>query len=171
MMSIRMTVRTVALALFATPAAMAADNVPTVNPLMESGGIAARFSNLRFAPSARPSPLVRLEAPSKPQTSVAERANLLLTKNEGALTLLLLERGKILFEGYKSPATDQTAQHSQSMSKSLTAYMVGILLCDGQIRRLGDRAEAYVPQLKGTVYGYATIKQLLTMSSGAAPAT
>ena len=89
----------------------------------------------------------------------------------GALTLLLLDRGKILFEGYKSPATDQTAQHSQSMSKSLTAYMVGILLCDGRIRSLGDRAEAYVPQLKGTVYGDATIKQLLMMSSGAAPAT
>ena len=170
-MKIRVVLGAFVLALFEVASAVASENVATVNPLMESGGIAARFSNLRFAPSARPSPLVRLESPSKPQASVAERANLLLTKNEGALTLLLLERGKILFEGYKPPATDQTAQHSQSMSKSLTAYMVGILLCDGQIRSLGDRAEAYVPQLKGTVYGAATIKQLLTMSSGAAPAT
>lgn len=171
MMSIRTTVRALALALFATPAAMAADNVPTVNPMMQSGGVAARFSNLRFEPNAQPSPLLRLDTPSKPQASVAERANLLLTKNEGALTLLLLDRGKILFDRYKAPATDQTAQHSQSMSKSLTAYMTGILLCDGQIRSLDDRAEAYVPQLKGTVYGEATIKQLLTMSSGAASAT
>jgi CubicO group peptidase (beta-lactamase class C family) len=167
----RATVGALALVFFGTHAAPAADSVATVNPVMESGGVAARFSNLRFAPSARPSPLFRPETPSKPQANVAEWANLLLTNNEGALTLLLLDRGKILFEGYKSPATDQTAQHSQSMSKSLTAYMVGILLCDGQIRSLGDRAEAYVPQLKGTVYGDATIKQLLTMSSGAAPAT
>ena len=171
MMSIRMTARTVALALFATPAAMAADNVPTVNPIMQSGGVAARFSNLRFGPDVQPSPLGRLDAPSKSQSNIAEKANVLLMKNDGALTLHLLDRGKILFEGYKAPASETTAQHSQSMSKSLTAYMIGILLCDGKIRSLDDRAEAYAPLLKGTVYGEATIKQLLTMSSGAAPAT
>jgi len=157
--------------LISTSATAASENVATLNPIMESGGVAARFSNARFEPSPRPSPLLRLDTPSKQQASVAERANLLLTKNAGALTLLLLDREKILFEGYKAPATEATAQHSQSMSKSLTAYMIGILLCDGQIRSLDDRAEAYVPQLQGTVYGEATIKQLLTMSSGAASAT
>lgn len=171
MMSVRTTAIALAIVLFTAPVAMAADSVPTVNPVMQSGGIAARFSNLRFAPNVQPSDLVRLNAPSKPQSNIAEKANALLTKNDGALTLLLLDRGRILFDGYKVPATEATAQHSQSMSKSLTAYMTGILLCDGKIRSLGDRAETYVPQLKGTVYGEASIKQLLTMSSGAALAT
>lgn len=151
--------------------AFASDSVATINPVMESGGNAARFSNLRFAPSSEVRQLSPLEAPNKLQASVAEKANLLLTKNEGALTLLLLDREKILFDGYKAPASASTPQHSMSMSKSLTAYMIGVLLCDGQIRSLDDRADTYVPQLKGTVYGEATVKHLLTMSSGAPAAT
>ena len=170
-MKIYATLGALAVILFGAAAAVGSDNVATVNPLMESGGNAARFSNLRFAPSTQVNQLPPLDALSKPQVSIAEKAHLLLTKNEGALTLLLLDRGKILFDGYKAPATAATAQHSQSMSKSLTAYMIGPLLCDGRIRSLDDRADSYVPQLKGTVYGEATIKQLLTMSSGAFPAT
>lgn len=160
-----------AVILFGTATAVGSGNVAIINPMMESGGNAARFSNLRFAGGAQVSQLPPLDAPSKPQVSIAEKANLLLTKNEGALTLLLIDSGKILFDGYKAPATASTPQHSQSMSKSLTAYMIGLLLCDGQIRSLDDRADAYVPQLKGTVYGEATVKHLLTMSSGAPWAT
>lgn len=160
-----------AVILIGTATAVASDNVATLNPIMESGGNAARFSNLRFAPGTVVSQLPPLNAPSKPQVSIAEKANLLLTKNEGALTLLLLDQGKILFDGYKAPATASTPQHSMSMSKSLTAYMIGVLLCEGQIRSLDDRADIYAPQLKGTVYGEATVKNLLTMSSGAPAAT
>ena len=150
---------------------LADDKAAVVDKLMESGGNAARFKNLRFEPSGKILSLPPISAPSGVQSGIAERAKELLAVNDGALTLLLLDEGRILFEGYKQPASATSAQHSMSMSKSLTAYLIGALLCDGKIKSLDDRADGYSPLLKGTVYGEATIKQLLTMSSGAHPAT
>ncbi len=142
--------------------------VATVDPRRESGGNARDFKNRVFPPSAVPRELPPETSPTKLQRAASDRAAKILNENEGALSLLLVERGRILFEGYRSPAARETAQHSQSMSKSLAAYTVGNLLCEGKIASLQDSAQAYAPSLVGTVYGEATIRNLLTMSSGAA---
>lgn len=142
-----------------------------VNPMMESGGNANLFKNAHFSKSLAPHPLPLISDPTKPQKEITAKAQRLLNENEGALSLLLIDKERILFEGYKAPASAFTAQHSMSMSKSLTAYLIGAAYCDGKIRNLEDRADTYSTELKGTVYGDATIKQLLTMSSGAAPAS
>src|SRR5262249_50443377 len=43
---------------------------------------------------------------------------------------------------------------------------IGIAISDGAIKSVDDRAEAYVPGLKGTEYGMTAIRDLLHMSSG-----
>lgn len=144
------------------------ESVATVDPRRESGGNAREFKNRVFPPSATPRELPAETSPTKFQQTVSDRAAKVLHDNEGALSILLVERGRVLFEGYRSPASRKTAQHSQSMSKSLTAYTIGNLLCDGKIGGLDDPAQKYAPALVGTVYGEATLRNLLTMSSGAA---
>lgn len=155
-----------------TAAVQATDaGVAAVDPRRESGGNAREFKNRVFPPSAAPRELPIERSPTRFQQTVSDRAAKILHDNEGALSILLVEQGRILFEGYRPPASRETAQHSQSMSKSLTAYTIGNLLCDAKIASLDDPAQSYAPSLAGTVYGEATIRNLLTMSSGAANST
>ena len=54
------------------------------------------------------------------------------------------------------------------MAKTITAMLFGIAVKDGKIRSLDDRAQDYVPALKGSAYGETSLRALLTMSSGVA---
>ena len=160
---------TIVFATLSTVAVGAADErIATVDPHRASGGNAREFKNRVFPPSTMPRALPMEGSPTQPQRVISQRAAKFLQENESTLSILLVERGRILFEGYRLPASAATAQHSQSMSKSLTAYTIGNLLCDGKIASLDDAAQKYAPSLAGTVYGEATIRHLLTMSSGAA---
>lgn len=76
------------------------------------------------------------------------------------------ENSKIVFEEYNKGATSNSKVIAYSMSKSLTSLGVGKALCKGHLDSLDDLAEKYSPSLIGTSYGRATIRQLLTMSSG-----
>jgi len=154
--------------LLAMPTAIADERVPTLDPRRESGGNAREFKNRVFAPSRTPSALPEEHAPTQRQRSVAARAEAVLRENQGALSVLVVENGRVLYEGYRAPAARDTPQHSQSMSKSLTAYTVGHMLCEGRIGSLDDPAQKYARQLAGTVYGEASLRHLLTMTSGAA---
>ena len=142
-----------------------AEEVATVNPQRHSGGLAKLVNNKIFFPSASPIPLPN-KALSQQDKHIASLANEIIDSN-ATTSILLIEKGEIVFEKYKSPADINSPLFSQSMSKSLTAYTVGNLLCEGKIRSLDDRAEFYAPELKGTVFGESKIKDLLTMSSGA----
>jgi CubicO group peptidase (beta-lactamase class C family) len=84
---------------------------------------------------------------------------------------MLVDRGQIIYEAYKEPASKDTVQFSWSMSKSLVAYTIGGMVCDGKIASINDPAKKYAPELEGTVFGDASIKNLLTMSSGAMNST
>jgi CubicO group peptidase (beta-lactamase class C family) len=53
------------------------------------------------------------------------------------------------------------------MTKSLTALAVGEAYCAGKIKSLDDPATRYAPQLEGTAYGAASLKNLLKYTSGA----
>jgi len=85
----------------------------------------------------------------------------------GTLSVLLLENGRILYEDYANGASRTSLMRSYSVAKSLTALAVGEALCAGKIKSLEDKATAYAPTLEGTAYGAATIRQLLTYTSGA----
>ena len=145
--------------------AVAAEEVATVNPQRHSGGFAKLPNNKIFQPSQNPTPL-EPKTLSQSDKDIANLANQIIDLN-ATTALLLVDNGKIIFEKYKAPAGPDSPLFSQSMSKSLTAYTIGNLLCEGKIKSLDDKAESYAPELKGTVFGESSIKDLLTMSSGA----
>ena len=83
------------------------------------------------------------------------------------VSLALIEKGKVVFNKRSNPVTDSDFVVSYSMAKSLTAMMVGYVMCDGYIKDLDDKVEQYVPELEGTAYGQSSIKNILNMASGA----
>jgi CubicO group peptidase (beta-lactamase class C family) len=80
--------------------------------------------------------------------------------------LLVIKDGKIVFEDYRNKSSAQTHFISFSMAKTITAMLAGIAVEQGKIASLDDRADKYVPELKGTGYDGVTIRQIMEMRSG-----
>ena len=80
--------------------------------------------------------------------------------------MLVLKDGQIVFEDYRNRMTPNVRHTAFSMSKTITAMLVGIALDRGEIASLDDPAQQYVPQLAGTGYDGVSIRQILQMRSG-----
>lgn len=142
-----------------------ASDVPTVNADRHTGGIAKLQNNAQLKPSDSPLPLP-LKALSRADREILKLADKIV-ESHATTALLLVEKGEIVYERYKAPATADSPLFSQSMSKSLTAYTIGTLFCSGKIKSLDDRADSYALSLRDTIVGASNIRNLLTMSSGA----
>ncbi len=81
--------------------------------------------------------------------------------------LLVLKGDTILAERYQYGRTDGHRFASASVAKTVLGMLVGIAVHEKKLS-LDDRADQYVPGLKGHPYGETTIRHLLTMSSGMA---
>ncbi len=80
--------------------------------------------------------------------------------------LLVIRDGRIVFEDYRNKSSAETHFISFSMAKTITAMLVGIAIEQGKIGSLDDRADKYVPELRGTGYDGVTIRQMMEMRSG-----
>jgi CubicO group peptidase (beta-lactamase class C family) len=80
--------------------------------------------------------------------------------------LLVLKDDTIVVERYQYDRTPGQRLNSYSMSKTVVAMLVGIAVDEGRIKSLDDRAQDYVPALKGSPYGETPLRNLLTMTSG-----
>ncbi len=87
-------------------------------------------------------------------------------EHQRVTSLLVIENGVIVAEHYRYGRQETDHFLSFSMAKSVTSMLVGVALEKGLIKSLYDRAEVYVPELKGSGYGECTVRQLLRMSSG-----
>jgi CubicO group peptidase (beta-lactamase class C family) len=83
------------------------------------------------------------------------------------MALLVIKDGRLVFERYQYDRTDKHRFLSNSMAKSVTAIAVGLALREGKIKSLDERADVIALALAGTLYGEATVRNLLRMSSGA----
>jgi CubicO group peptidase (beta-lactamase class C family) len=81
--------------------------------------------------------------------------------------LLVLKGDTILAERYQYGRTDGHRFASASVAKTVLGMLVGIAVHENKLS-LDDRADKYVPGLKGHPYGETSIRHLLTMSSGIA---
>jgi len=81
--------------------------------------------------------------------------------------LLVMRDGEVVFEDYRNRMTPQTRHIAFSMSKTITAMLIGQALARGEIASLDDPAVRYVPALAGGGYDGVTIRNLLEMRSGA----
>jgi len=81
--------------------------------------------------------------------------------------LLVLKDDTIVYERYQYDRSAADRFASFSMAKTVVALLVGIALHEGRIASLEDAALKYAPELRGTAYAGASIRDLLRMSSGA----
>ena len=79
--------------------------------------------------------------------------------------IVVLHRGRIVYERYGGALTPERQHIVFSVTKSFVATLAGILMAEG---RLDERATvgSYVPELQRSAFGDATIRQLLDMTTG-----
>ncbi|MBL4666857.1 MAG: serine hydrolase [Sneathiella sp.] len=94
-------------------------------------------------------------------------ADAYLDRFDATTAILLIENGKILYESYRGKGSPSSEFYSMSIGKSMTSLAVGKALCNGLLSSLDVKAGSLVPELNISRLGEATIRQLLTMSSGA----
>ena len=122
----------------------------------------------RIAKANRPQ-ILRPRAPAKPlvyQWSFSFRTPQNFCDNEGVLALVIVKGDNIMFECYPENMNQAIPLAAYSMTKTIVGMTMGLVVQDGKIKLLSDRAEDYVPGLKGSLHGSQTIKNLLQMSTG-----
>jgi len=102
----------------------------------------------------------------KKNRRAAQLSNDYMKKAPGVIGLLLIDKEKIIFEGYKGLGSEKTLFYSQSIAKSLTSLAVGKAICSGAIKNLDQKSIEFVPEFENSNLGRSSIRQLLTMSSG-----
>lgn len=81
--------------------------------------------------------------------------------------LLICRDSSIFYENYRRGRNAEMRFTSWSMAKSVTSLLLGICLDRRLIESYDDTADKYVPELKGTLHGGVTLRNLSNMSSGA----
>jgi CubicO group peptidase (beta-lactamase class C family) len=79
---------------------------------------------------------------------------------------LVIRDGVIIHEVYLNRTDEHTHFMSYSMAKSLNSIMLGIALKDGHVGSVTDPVTKYVPEVAGTAYDGATLRDVLQMRSG-----
>jgi len=80
--------------------------------------------------------------------------------------LLIIKNGVIVYENYLNRADEHAHFMSYSMAKSLNSVMMGFAIQDGYVKSVAEPITNYVPELKGTAYDGATLRDVLQMRSG-----
>jgi len=132
--------------------------------------IALMFNTAPVKAGPRATPLARKPAPldfrydydgtTHPAADIIERTS--------TDALLIIKHGAIVYERYFNRATSDTHFNSYSMAKSMNAIMVGLALQQGLIKSVAEPVTRFIPELKGTGYDGATIRDLMEMRSGTA---
>lgn len=139
-----------------------------VNALFSEESIVENFSNMDraflFAPvdrgTGRTSPLPYGAAAEMPTDTAQWAADRSLT------SLLVLKDGEIRHEEYFLGTGAEDRRISWSIAKSYLSALFGILLDEGAIESIDDPVTKYAPELSGTAYDGATIRNVLNMASG-----
>ncbi len=80
--------------------------------------------------------------------------------------LVVLKDGAIVYENYFKGTGPEDRRISWSVAKSYLSALVGILLEEGQIASLDDPVTKYAPNLRGSAYDGASLRNVLHMASG-----
>ena len=107
------------------------------------------------------------EKPGVPRKALARAVDALFTDGDAGETraLLVLSGGKVVAERYAKGYNRNTRLVGWSMSKSITAVMIGLLVADGRLR-LDDTPPIPSWRRPGDPHGGITLRQLLQMRSG-----
>lgn len=89
-------------------------------------------------------------------------------KTRSVTGLVILKDGQLRHESYYLGTGPDDLRISWSVAKSFLAALFGVLEAEGAFGSLDDQVTVYAPSLKGSAYDGATIRDVLTMSSGVA---
>ena len=78
---------------------------------------------------------------------------------------IVLKQGQIVYQRYCNHMTERTLHLSQSMAKSVTSCVAGILISRGLLDP-GEAVTHYLPELKQTAYKDVKLRHVLDMASG-----
>lgn len=82
--------------------------------------------------------------------------------------VVVLQNGMLRHESYYQGTGAEDLRISWSVAKSVLSLLMGIALDQGAIASLDDPVTTYAPQLVGSAYDGATIRNVLNMASGVA---
>ena len=96
------------------------------------------------------------------QTELTWAASLASNYTDG---ILILHRGKVVYEKYLGCLKEDGKHAAMSMTKSLTGLVAEILIAQ---QKLDDKAlvSSIIPELKDSAFGSATIRQVMDMTTG-----
>lgn len=78
--------------------------------------------------------------------------------------ILILHKGKVVYEKYLG-CLDELGQHAaMSMTKSLTGLLAEILIAEGRINETA-KVSSIIPELKASAFGSATVRQVMDMTT------
>jgi CubicO group peptidase (beta-lactamase class C family) len=158
-----------------SPAYDAADGVPGPTGLFTTENTAVTYRNIeeilptrRIATGPAISGLTLATTPLEVHYRFDDATHSLtdFVVRTGTTGLLILKGDQILFEGYFQGADPSDLFMSFSVGKSFVATLVAFAVADGRIKSIDDPILGYLPELKGSAYETASIKQVLQMASG-----
>ncbi|MDZ4136442.1 MAG: serine hydrolase, partial [Paracoccaceae bacterium] len=82
--------------------------------------------------------------------------------------LVVLKDGRIVHESYHQGTRPEDLRMSWSVAKSFLSALLGIVMAEGAIESLDDPVTKHAPELIGTAYDGASIRNVLNMASGVA---
>lgn len=139
-----------------------------VNTLFDEGKIVGNFSNMERAfltvPVSRGDGPVSDLPQGEPMTLPEGVTDWIAARD--LTSLLVLDEGKIVHESYHKGTGAEDRRISWSMAKSYLSALFGILLDEGAISSIDAPVTEYAPQLAGSAYEGATIRNVLQMTSG-----
>lgn len=83
-------------------------------------------------------------------------------------SLIVLQDGVMTHEAYFQDTMSDDLRISWSVAKSFLSALMGVVLAEGDIESIDDPVTKYVPDLNGTAYEGASIRDVLQMESGVA---
>ena len=78
--------------------------------------------------------------------------------------MLILHKGKIIYEKYRGCLTEHTNHAAMSMTKSVTGLLAEILIAKDLLDD-SDKMFSIIPELQGSAFGDATIRQVMDMTT------
>lgn len=131
------------------------DLMPTVNV---SRGLAAPSKQAKQLDPAIDAITFR---PLKSNKDMSWEASLWQNYTDG---IVVLHRGKIVYERYFAELTEDQQHAAMSVTKSLTGTLGAVLVAEGKLddKRL---VSEYLPELKDSAFGDATVRQVLDMTT------
>lgn len=99
--------------------------------------------------------------PTGTQRTMTWQASLEANYTDG---ILILHQGKVVYERYFGALNASTKHAAMSVTKSFTGTLAAILVAERKLS-LGAIAIHYVPELKGSAFGDATVQQIMDMTT------